>query len=156
MPSARWAAPLKETSLRMPCILVIDDDPELRGVVREMLEGAGYAVLEASDGHAGVQVCQTSALDLVITDLLMPEHDGYATIRALRTVGPRATIIVISGAGSIGQRDMLAFAACGPPGRRAGPPQRVLNAGRADGLAAIPLDPLRGSLDDDGHNPSTA
>ena len=132
MPSARWAAPLKETSLRMPCILVIDDDPELRGVVREMLEGAGYAVLEASDGHAGVQVCQTSALDLVITDLLMPEHDGYATIRALRTVCPRAKIIAVSGAGPIGQRDMLAFAALVGADRTLAKPLR-----RADLLAAV-------------------
>ncbi len=68
VPSARWAAPLKETSLRMPCILVIDDDPELRGVVREMLEGAGYAVLEASDGHAGVPI------DHLLCSL---DDDGY-------------------------------------------------------------------------------
>ena len=52
----------------MPCILVIDDDPELRGVVREMLEGAGYAVLEASDGHAGVPI------DHLLCSL---DDDGY-------------------------------------------------------------------------------
>jgi CheY-like chemotaxis protein len=116
----------------MTCILVIDDDPELRSVVREMLEGGGYAVLEASDGHAGVQICQTNALDLVITDLLMPEHDGYATIRTLRTVCPHAKIIAISGAGPIGQRDMLAFAAFAGADRTLAKPVR-----RADLLAAV-------------------
>jgi DNA-binding response OmpR family regulator len=94
----------------MATILLIDDEPELRATMREILEEAGYAVLEASEGQMGVQQCQESPVDLVVTDLLMPGYDGFQTIRALRRLRPSPKIIVCTGAGSSDRRELLAFA----------------------------------------------
>jgi two-component system chemotaxis response regulator CheY len=94
----------------MATILIIDDEPELRATMRELLEEAGYAILEASDGQVGVHQCQEYPVDLVLTDLLMPGQDGFQTIRALRTVRPSLKIIAITGAAPMDRRDLLAFA----------------------------------------------
>ena len=68
----------------MTHILVIDADDESRNLVRTLLGGAGYEVYEACDGRAAVACCQVHAIDLVLTDILMPEPGGFAMIRALR------------------------------------------------------------------------
>ena len=64
-----------------------------------MLVTAGYEVLEAADGKAGLACYRPGRIDLVITDVLMPEKDGLETIRALRLVDPHVKIIVMSGTG---------------------------------------------------------
>jgi CheY-like chemotaxis protein len=91
----------------MACILVIDDHDELRGTLRAILEGAGYEVREASNGREGLACCQAHAIDLVITDLLMPEQEGLETIQQLRTIQPIPKIIAMSGGGQTGQLDFL-------------------------------------------------
>jgi two-component system, cell cycle sensor histidine kinase and response regulator CckA len=77
-------------------ILVADDEASVRSFLRTVLEQDGYEVWEAAEGK------QVNALagqvDLVITDLAMPEQDGIETIRELRRVSPGAKIIVFSGA----------------------------------------------------------
>jgi CheY-like chemotaxis protein len=91
----------------MACILVIDDNDELRVTLGEILEGAGYEVREASNGHEGFACCQAHAIDLVVTDLLMPEQEGLATIQQLRTMEPIPQIIAMSGGGQTGRLDFL-------------------------------------------------
>ena len=91
----------------MACILVIDDNDELRVTLREILEGAGYEVREASNGREGFACCQAHAIDLVVTDLLMPEQEGLETIQQLRTMEPIPKIIAMSGGGQTGQMDFL-------------------------------------------------
>lgn len=66
-------------------ILVVDDDPHLREVVRYALSRQGYEVLEAADGAAALQTVARETLDLVVLDVLMPELDGLETCRRLRT-----------------------------------------------------------------------
>src|SRR5216117_2015940 len=65
-------------------ILVMDDDGMLRGAIRIALEAAGYEVLEAADGHAGLRLQREQGDDLVLVDIFMPERDGLEVIRALR------------------------------------------------------------------------
>src|SRR3989449_9307464 len=65
-------------------ILVMDDDGTLRGAIRVALEAAGYEVLEAADGHAGLRLQREQGADLVLVDIFMPERDGLEVIRALR------------------------------------------------------------------------
>jgi CheY-like chemotaxis protein len=91
----------------MACILVIDDNDELRVTLGEILEGAGYEVREASNGREGLACCQAHAIDLVVTDLLMPEQEGLATIQQLRTMEPIPKIIAMSGGGQTGRLDFL-------------------------------------------------
>lgn len=83
----------------MAKILVIDDEPSLRNILRLTLERAGHQVLEASDGEIGARILSTEKLDLLITDIVMPHKDGIGTIREARTADPDLKIIAISGGG---------------------------------------------------------
>jgi DNA-binding response OmpR family regulator len=90
-----WAGILEAEP--MARILVIDDDPDLRAVLEEILKPAGYEVILAADGREGVMRHRTSPADLVITDLYMPIQDGFETIRELRSCFPEVAIIAMSG-----------------------------------------------------------
>ena len=81
----------------MARILVIDDDPDTRAMLEQILKSAGYEVILAADGREGVLRHRTSPADLVITDLYMPIQDGMETIRELRLRFPRVAIIAMSG-----------------------------------------------------------
>src|SRR5436189_4697771 len=92
-------------------ILVMDDDGMLRGAIRIALEAAGYEVLEAADGHAGLRLQREQTADLVLVDIFMPERDGLEVIRALRAEIPQPKIVAMSGGGRTGQVEVLRAAA---------------------------------------------
>jgi len=79
-------------------ILVADDEAAVRGFLRVLLEGAGYHVIEAADGKHALRQARAGRVDLVITDLVMPEQEGIETIQALRQEVPGIGIIAVSGA----------------------------------------------------------
>lgn len=79
-------------------ILVVDDDPEVRHVLRAILESAGYGVAEAGNGRQALVECRKQNVDLMITDLVMPDQEGIETIKLARRTYPRLRIIAISGA----------------------------------------------------------
>jgi DNA-binding response OmpR family regulator len=81
----------------MQAILVVDDDPMVRQLLRNMLQVAGYAVDEAGDGLEGLICCARRRYDLVIIDLMMPNKDGLQMISELRLADPSATIMALSG-----------------------------------------------------------
>ena len=85
----------------MPRILVIDDDEQIRSLLRAILEREGYEVETAADGVQGLNFFRKDPADLVITDILMPEKEGLETIRELCDEFPDAKIIAISGGGSL-------------------------------------------------------
>ena len=72
----------------MARIHVIDDDGQVRGAVRRILERAGHTVLDAADGEAGIRVQREQPTNLIITDIFMSERDGIETIRQLRREFP--------------------------------------------------------------------
>jgi len=82
---------------RMARILVIDDDPDLRAVLEQMLRPAGYEVVLAADGREGVAQFRAQSADVVITDLYMPHQEGFETINELRRRFPGIAIIAMSG-----------------------------------------------------------
>lgn len=86
----------------MARILLFDDDRELRGVVRTILEEAGHIVDDAANGDEGVQMYRSDPADIVITDIRMPEKSGNEAILELREEFPDVKIIAISGGGSVG------------------------------------------------------
>jgi DNA-binding response OmpR family regulator len=92
-------------------ILVMDDDESLREGLRVVLEGAGYEVMEAPDGEAGLRLQRVHPADLVLVDIFMPERDGLEVIKALRVESPRVKIIAMSGGGRTGQIEVLSAAA---------------------------------------------
>jgi DNA-binding response OmpR family regulator len=65
-------------------VLVVDDDTDIRGLLRELLERAGYAVSEAADGRSALRALYVARPDLVILDVSMPELDGWETLSRIR------------------------------------------------------------------------
>jgi two-component system response regulator (stage 0 sporulation protein F) len=82
----------------MATILVIDDEPSIRGLLKEVLEKAGHRVLQAEDGRQGLTLYQKEPVDLVIMDLLMPETDGLEATLQLTREYLDAKVIAITGA----------------------------------------------------------
>jgi two-component system chemotaxis response regulator CheY len=62
-------------------ILIIDDSASMRAILGDMLVDAGYNVVEAVDGYAGLELVKETKFDLIITDLSMPVLDGIAFVR---------------------------------------------------------------------------
>jgi two-component system, chemotaxis family, chemotaxis protein CheY len=87
-------------------VLVIDDEDAVRAALRATLGDAGYAVTEARDGAAALELLGTHPVDAVVMDIYMPLQDGFEAIRELRRVAPALKIVAISG-GSRGDFDPL-------------------------------------------------
>ena len=91
-------------------ILVIDDDINIREMLKECLERAEYEVLVASDGKAALKLHSANPVDLIITDIVMPEKDGLEIIMEFRRRFPAVKVIAISGGGKIGANEYLNIA----------------------------------------------
>ena len=85
--------------MRESRILIVDDDAEVRRVLTQMLVRRGYDVSEASNGKEALATLKgESRIDVMVTDLVMPEFEGFETIKACREVRPSLKILAISGA----------------------------------------------------------
>jgi DNA-binding NtrC family response regulator len=82
-------------------ILVVDDDAAMREWVKEDLEHEGFLVETAGGGRAGVERVKAGGIDLVVTDVKMPDLDGLDLLREVREVEPSPFVIVVTGFGSI-------------------------------------------------------
>ena len=85
-----------QTQLRQRQILVVDDEPQIRGMVMRALQGAGYAIDSAADGQAGLSLALARDYQLVILDLVMPYADGRQVISRLRQHRPDQAVLVLS------------------------------------------------------------
>ena len=85
-----------------PVILLIDDEKPFRDVLKQILSRAGYDVVEAADGAEGIDLFYENPVDLIITDIIMPEKEGIETIIELKKVHPEVKLIVMSGGGWYG------------------------------------------------------
>ena len=83
----------------MESILIIDDEPQIRSMIRLILERSGYTVIEASDGIEGIRRFREKPVDLIITDLIMPNKDGIGMIIELKKEFPDVKIVAMSGGG---------------------------------------------------------
>ncbi len=83
----------------MERILIIDDEQQIRSMLRLMLERDGYEVVEAPDGIEGIRAYRQKPADLIITDLIMPNKDGIGMIIELQKEFPDVKIIAMSGGG---------------------------------------------------------
>jgi two-component system alkaline phosphatase synthesis response regulator PhoP len=68
----------------MAKILVVDDEPDILNVITMALEHVGHSVVAAEDGQAGVEMAKKEIPDLIVTDVRMPEMDGYELCQAIR------------------------------------------------------------------------
>ena len=94
----------------MARILIIDDNEEIRRLLRRVLESASHEVLEAGDGAEGLKCIGSQQMDLVITDIFMPEKDGLEMLREMRKTHPGMKVIAMSGGGQLGNMDILRMA----------------------------------------------
>jgi DNA-binding NtrC family response regulator len=83
----------------MARILIIDDESQIRSMLRLMLERVGYEIVEAPDGIEGIRQYREKPADLIITDLIMPNKDGIGMIIDLKKEFPNVKIIAMSGGG---------------------------------------------------------
>jgi CheY-like chemotaxis protein len=94
----------------MPGILIVEDDKELREMLKISLVRRKFTVLEAGSGKEAIIHFKPSITDLVVTDLIMPEEDGLKVIMKLRELKPSIKVIAISGGGKAGPGSYLNLA----------------------------------------------
>ncbi|RFU84065.1 DNA-binding response regulator [Streptomyces triticagri] len=85
-------------------ILVVDDDPEVRAALDDVLTLEGYAVHTAPDGHAALAEVAAGEPDALVLDVMMPVLDGLAVCRRLRALGDRTPILVLTALDSVHDR----------------------------------------------------
>jgi CheY-like chemotaxis protein len=88
-------------------ILVVDDDADMRLTLKLSLELAGYAVDVAANGREAVELQKRQPADVLITDIFMPDADGFEAIDAFRRQYPDTKIVVVSGGAQFTKRDYL-------------------------------------------------
>lgn len=94
----------------MADILIIDDNREFRRMLERVLARVGHRTASAAGGHEGLERFRERPVDVVITDIVMPEGEGVETILALRRLRPRCRIIAVSGGGLQGPERYLYLA----------------------------------------------
>jgi DNA-binding response OmpR family regulator len=86
----------------MASVLVIDDEPDVRDSISQVLTRVGFEVLTADNGLTGVEDFFRRPTDVVIVDIIMPRSNGVEVIKKIRTGFPGARIIAITGGGNFG------------------------------------------------------
>lgn len=111
-------------------IMTVDDSPTVRKVLNEALSGAGYQVVEASDGEEAVNMLEQTDIDLLVTDLNMPNMDGVELIKRVRQQ-PGKRFMPIIMLTSVSQKEMKAA------GKKAGASGWVTKPFRPEQLLSV-------------------
>lgn len=80
----------------MSCVLIVDDDPAIRGMLVELLSDEGYETLVAGDGHAAIEIAKNQTPDVILMDLMLPVMDGASATRIIKTNPTTSSIRVIA------------------------------------------------------------
>jgi len=86
-------------------VLIIDDEKDIRIVLKEIFERADFDVEVAADSNDGMALLRQDPVDLVVIDVIMPGKDGVTAAKEIRREFPATKIIVISGGGNVGPGD---------------------------------------------------
>ena len=77
-------------------ILIVDDEPDVRRVLSEIVKGAGWNAIEAGDGEQAIDRIKQGGIDLVILDIMMPQMDGLEAAHEMRKLSRELPIIVVT------------------------------------------------------------
>ena len=94
----------------MSAVLLVDDDDGFRHAMGRILRGAGHTVQELASGQEVPRVLHDTKIDVLVTDLIMPDVEGLETIRTVRRHHPGLPIIAISGGGRLTPESYLTMA----------------------------------------------
>lgn len=94
----------------MASILLVEDDEQLRSMLRIVLDRAGHEVQEAGNGKEALEIYSRRPTDLIVTDIVMPDKEGLETILEFRRSYPDVKIIAMSGGGRTGAQNYLELA----------------------------------------------
>ena len=94
----------------MPTVLIVEDDPQMLEVLTEAFSAAHYTFIVAADGEEALERVKESQVDLLVTDILMPEMDGLELINEIKKSNSDIKIIAITGGGYIGSTSYLKMA----------------------------------------------
>ncbi|MDR1773299.1 MAG: response regulator, partial [Clostridioides sp.] len=70
----------------MPAILIVDDEKDIRNLIKEYATNFGYEVFEASDGLEALNICRQRDFDCIIADIMMPKMDGFSMCREIKKI----------------------------------------------------------------------
>jgi DNA-binding response OmpR family regulator len=87
--------------MKRACVLVVDDDADIRGLLKELLARAGYDVVESSNGRDGLRTLYASSPDLVLLDVSMPELDGWQTLERIRDISDVPVVMLTARAAEL-------------------------------------------------------
>jgi two-component system phosphate regulon response regulator PhoB len=88
-------------------LLVVDDDPDIRSLLGMDFRRQGYDVLEAAGGRDAFEMIKSSKVDLVVTDILMPEGDGFELIDRIKNLSPKGPpVVVVTGCGDLSAKEL--------------------------------------------------
>jgi two-component system, cell cycle response regulator DivK len=95
-------------------ILIVEDQEDLRGVLRDLLSGSGYIVVEAADGQDGVSKAKSECPDLILMDIQLPVIDGYEATRQIKAdpTLAKTPIIALSSFAMKGDEEKARGAGC--------------------------------------------
>lgn len=91
-------------------ICVVDDDEDVRRLLVKVLEHVGFDVVCAADGRTALVAIQTASIDVLVTDIVMPDAEGLELIQNISSRSPRIRILAISGGGQIDGQAYLRLA----------------------------------------------
>lgn len=85
------------TSDRPPRILVVDDEPFIRDLLRDFFTKSDYSVVTANDGESGIAQCRSSKFDVALVDMKMPDQTGTDVLAEFRVIDPTLPVIIMTG-----------------------------------------------------------
>ena len=85
-------------------LLFVEDEPDLREVLKKQLQGSGYSVDACGDGLESLDYLQLTAYDAVILDIMLPGVDGLSVLKKMRTAGDKTPVLLLTARGSVEDR----------------------------------------------------
>jgi two-component system cell cycle response regulator DivK len=100
--------------IKKSTILYVEDNPDNRSLIRRVLEAEGYAVVEAINAHQALEKLESSAIDLVLMDINMPDMDGYTLTARIKAIEKFSKIPIVAVTANVmrGDREKSLGAGC--------------------------------------------